>query len=100
MAIKSSFYGTKSTILDTSNAKYNFKKYKSGNFYKYHDTENVVSLTIFPSGWKNEYQCIQEWGEYEQSEYHLYTSEQIFRIYGIKSFSRKEKLLKINESTL
>ena len=100
MAIKSSFCGTSVTVYDTSNAKYNFKKYKSINLYRYYDTENVVSLTIFPSGWKGEYQCILEWGEYEQSDYHLYTSEQIFKIYGIKSFSRKEKLNKINESIL
>ena len=86
--------------MDSFNTKYNFKKYKSDNFYKYHDTENVVSLTIFKSGWSDMYQCIQEWGEYGSTDQHLYTSEEISKIYGIKSFSRKEKLIKINESSL
>ncbi len=80
--------------------KYNFKKYKSINFYKYYDTEAVMALTIFESGWSGKYQCIEEWGEYGSTEQHLYTSEEISKIYGIKSFSRKEKLIKINESTL
>ena len=91
-----SFCGTSSTIIET--IKYNFKKYESKNSYKYYDTEGVVSLTIFESGWSGMYQCIEEWGEYGSTEQHLYNSEQIFKIYGIKSFSRKEKLIKINES--
>ena len=81
-------------------AKYNFVQYKSINFYKYYDIENVVSLTIFESGWRGEYHCIEEWGEYEKTEHNLYTADKIFKIYGIKSFSRKEKLKKINASTL
>jgi len=88
------------------NVKYNFVQYKSPhffpgfNFYKYYDNEAVLSLTIFNSGWKGLYQCVEEWGEYGNSEYHLYTSEEIFKIYGIKTFSRKEKLKKINASIL
>jgi hypothetical protein len=98
MAVKTPFCGTSSTIIDY--IKYNFKKYKSINFYKYYDTEAVMALTIFESGWSGKYQCIEEWGEYGSTEQHLYTSEEISKIYGIKSFSRKEKLIKINESTL
>jgi hypothetical protein len=87
-------------IVPVNNAKYNFIQYKSTHFYKYHDEDNAVSLTIFKSGWNDNYHCIEEWGEYEATEHHLYKSEEIFKIYRIKSFSRKEKLIKINESIL
>lgn len=81
-------------------ATYNFKKYNScnNNFNIYSDSENVVALTIFSSGWKGKYHCVEEWGEYGETGHHLYTSEEIFKIYGIKSFSRKEKLTKIGAS--
>jgi len=79
---------------------YKFIQYKSGNLYKYYDSDNVVSLSIFNSGWDNKYQCVKEWGEYEMSESNIYTPEEINIIYGINIFLRKEKLLKINESIL
>ena len=34
-------------IVPVNNAKYNFIQYKSTHFYKYHDEDNAVSLTIF-----------------------------------------------------
>ena len=81
-------------------AKFNFIKCKSVILHRYYDATNVVSVSIFKSGWKNKYQCVEEWGEYETTEHHLYTAEEISKYYGIKTFSRKEKLDKINESSL
>jgi hypothetical protein len=86
--------------MKTIKVKYNFVQIKKGELNKYYDKGNVVALYIFKSGWFNLYNCVLEWGEYEQSEIKNYTPFQIERIYGIKTFSRKEKLLKINESTL
>lgn len=79
---------------------YNFKKINNSFLYSYYDEKNVVALRIIKSGWENKFDCILEWGEYEQVEVHLYTAEQINKIYGIKTFLRKEKLDKLNESTL
>jgi len=79
-------------------AKYHFTEYKNRNLISYYDKENVVVLFIFKSGWHEVYQCILEWGEYEASEHYLLTAQQIEKYYGIKTFSRKEKLIKINES--
>jgi hypothetical protein len=79
--------------------KYNFIQTKRGELNKYYDKDNVVVLYIFKSGWFNLYNCV-EWGEYGQSEIKHCTPFQIEKLYGIKTFSRKEKLLKINESTL
>ena len=74
---------------------FNFKIYKSiNNFNTYYDKKNIVALTIFSSGWKGKYHCIEEWGEYER--HHLYTSEEISKTYRIKSFSRKISLSFIN----
>lgn len=81
-------------------AKFNFIKCKSVILHRYYDATNVVSVSIFKSGWKNKYQCVEEWGEYETTEHHLYTAEEISKYYGIKTFSRKEKLDRINESSL
>ena len=80
--------------------KFNFNSYKSGTVYSYYDKENVVSIRIFKSGWKGKYNCILEWGEYETTDSHIYTAEQIYQHYGITIFLRKEKLIKINESLL
>lgn len=80
--------------------KYNFVQNKFGDLCRYYDKDNVVSLSIFKSGWDNIYNCVLEWGEYEQSEMKTYTANEIEKFYGIKTFSRKEKLIKINESPL
>lgn len=82
--------------------RYNFVQSKFGELCKYYDRQNIVVLYIFKSGWSypQMYQCIEEWGEYEESEYHLYTAEDINHIYAINTLLRKEKLNKINESTL
>ena len=82
-------------------SKYNFLKTQSNiNLYKYYDKENVVALYIFKSGWKDFYHCILEWGEYENTDILQLRANDIFNFYGIKTFSRKEKLKKINESLL
>jgi len=82
-------------------AKYNFVEYKSsGEVKKYYDKENVFALYIFKSGWEHLHHCILESGDFETVDYYTYTSEQIHKTFGIKSFSRKEKLNKINASTL
>ena len=80
--------------------KYNFIQYKSGELNRYYDKGNVVSLSIFKSGWENLYNCVLEWGEYEMSEVKTYTANEIEKFYGITTYSRKEKLNKINESSL
>lgn len=80
--------------------KYNFVQYKWGDLCKYYDVNNVVSLSILKSGWKGYYNCILEWGEYQQSELKYYTAFDIENFYGIKTFLRKEKLNKINENSL
>lgn len=81
--------------------KYNFSKCKSSNdLHSYYDKENVVSLRIIKSGWKGKYDCILEWGEYEQADVNVFNGEQIRKYYGIYTFSRIEKLKKINENTL
>lgn len=83
------------------NIKYNFKKINSiQELYRYYDNECVVALYIFKSGWKNKYNCVLEWGEYGTSESNVYNAEEIKYFYGINLFLRKEKLIKINESTL
>jgi hypothetical protein len=79
---------------------YNFIKVKQGELCKYYDKDNVVVLYIFKSGWNNLYNCVFEWGEYGRSEIKICTPFQIEEYYGIRTFSRKDKLLKINESTL
>jgi len=81
-------------------AKYNFVLIKSNKIYSYYDEEGVVSLKIIKSGWTDKYDCILEWGEYGNAEIYIYTSEEINKYYGICTFSRKEKLKKINESIL
>jgi len=80
--------------------RYNFIQSKTGKLNTYCDKENVVTLYIFKSGWKGHYECVEEWGEYQFSENHLYTSEDINHVYGINTYLRKEKLTKINECTL
>ena len=86
-------------------SKYNFIQTKRGllnndALFSYYDKENVVALYIFKSGWFNLYNCVLEWGEYERSDLNTLTPYQIEKFYGIKTFSRKEKLKKINESIL
>lgn len=81
-------------------AKYNFVKTRSGVLSNYIDKENAISLYIFKSGWKDTYECVIEWGEYERSDVERYTGSQIESTYGIKDFSRKEKLNRINDSIL
>ena len=84
-----------------THAKYHFvQTTKSEELNRYYDKDNVVALSIFKSGWFNLYNCVFEWGEYERSEIKHCTPFQIEQWYGIKTYSRKEKLLKINESTL
>lgn len=80
--------------------KYNFVKTRSGVLNNYVDIENALSLYIFKSGWKDKYECVLEWGEYERCEVNCYTGAQIESIYHITDFSRKEKLNKINDSIL
>ena len=75
--------------------KYNFIQTKRGELNKYYDKDNAVVLYIFKSGWYNLYNCVLEWCEYERSEIKTITPFQIEKWYGIKTFSRKEKLLKI-----
>jgi len=85
------------------NAKYNLVKINeqdNSSLHYYIDTENAMALYIFKSGWKKYYECIEEWGEYEKSELKLLDATEINRIYGIKTFLRKEKLNDINESLL
>lgn len=82
------------------NARYNFSQYNTGKLNGYFDKQNVVMLYIFKSGWKGRYECVEEWGEYESSEHHLYTADDINHIYGINTYLRKEKLTKINERLL
>lgn len=78
--------------------KYNFVLVKSTeDYYSYVDTENAVSLRIIESGWRGRYDCILEWGEYERADVDVYTVDEIQKYYGIKTFLRKEKLIKINE---
>lgn len=82
------------------NAKFNFKKeYQESKLYRYFDKENVIALYIFKSGWSNPqiYNCILEWGEYGDVDHHLYDAIKIDKVYGIKTFLRKEKLLAINK---
>ncbi len=81
--------------------KYNFIKIKSSDeLYSYYDEENVVLLRIIRSGWKGKFDCILEWGEYEQADIKVFTGEEIRKYYGITTFLRKEKLMKINEIAL
>lgn len=47
---------------------------------------------------KGLYNCVLEWGEYEQSEIKTLFTYQIENYYGIKTYSRKEKLNKLNET--
>jgi hypothetical protein len=88
-------------------SEFNFQEYRKGvlktldrkesRFVKqYYDNENVVLLTIFESGWKNHYNCVLEWGEYQDVDYKLYTAQEIYEYYKIKNYLRKEKLEKIN----
>jgi len=81
-------------------AKYHFIEENNNKLYNFYDIDNVVSLIIFKSGWNDKYHCILEWGEHETTESHLYTSKEIEKKYGISTFLRKEKLIKINESIL
>lgn len=83
--------------MKTYYCKYNFVQTKKGELSKYYDKDNVVALYIFKSGWFNLYNCVFEWGEMEQSEIKHCTPLQIEKKYGIKTFSRKEKLNKLNE---
>jgi hypothetical protein len=83
------------------NAKFNFKKKeKNSGLYIYYDKENVIALYIFKSGWSNPqmYNCILEWGEYGDVDHHFYDAMKIEKVYGIKNFLRKEKLLAINKN--
>jgi hypothetical protein len=77
-------------------SKYNFIQTRTGVLSSYYDRENVVSLTIFKSGWSNLYECILELGEYGTSQLSTLTPFEIQNIYGIKTFLIKEKLKKIN----
>ena len=86
-------------------ANFNFKEYRRGTLKgtdknrfvrQYYDEEHVVLLTIFPSGWKKRYNCVLEWGEYQDTHYELYAAQEIEHFYGIKTFLRKEKLDIIN----
>lgn len=81
--------------------KYNFIKCKCNNdIHSYYDQENVVSLKIIDSGWKGKYDCILEWGEYGTADVNVYNGEEIRKYYDIYTFSRKEKLKRINEAAL
>ena len=80
--------------------RFNFTQTKGGVLNTFYDQHNVVALYIFKSGWKGKYECVEEWGEYENSNHNLYDAEDINHIYGINTFLRKEKLDKINECTL
>lgn len=85
------------------NAKLNLVKIEDNEkstLHKYVDDDNVMHLYIFKSGWKDYYECIEEWGEYEKSELKLLDAKEISKIYGIKTFLRKEKINEINESLL
>jgi hypothetical protein len=80
-------------------AKYNFSKIQNGEVYRYVDMENAISLLIVKSGWKDKYDCIIESGEYGSVDVWLYTAQQIQKYYGITTFLRKEKLIKINKNS-
>jgi hypothetical protein len=79
-------------------ARYNFSKIQNGEVYRYVDMTNAFSLLIVKSGWNNKYDCILESGEYESVDVNLYTAQDIQKIYGITTFLRKEKLIKINKT--
>lgn len=79
-------------------AKYNFSKIKNGETYRFVDLENAASLIIIKSGWKDRYDCVLEWGEYERADVDVYTAQEIQKYYGINTFLRKEKLIKIEKT--
>lgn len=81
---------------------YNFKflgKNKQ-NIYKFFDEDGVFVLYIFKSGWKSKYHCVIEDPQYEETYLKLYRAEDIEKIYGIKTFSRINKLKKLYDSNL
>jgi hypothetical protein len=81
--------------------RFNFVRYnKIYGLAQYYDKNNIVALCIFISGWENKYHCVLEWGEYETTDHHLYSAEEIKKYYGVSTFLRKEKLYKINESMI
>jgi hypothetical protein len=80
--------------------KRNFKKEQINiKLYQYYDEENTISLTIFKSGWKNIYQCIEE-DPIFGTIIRTYSPEDIMSEYGINTFLRKQKLNTIDDSKL
>jgi hypothetical protein len=60
------------------NLTFSFKRNRrQRNIYTYYDKGNAVQIHIFKSGWKNYYQCVIEWGEFEDSQIKTLTTEGI-----------------------
>jgi hypothetical protein len=62
----------------------NFVKINSeSEYHKYYDEQGIVLLHILKSGWEDKYHCILEFGEYDEFEHYLYTSQEIYEHYEI-----------------
>ena len=99
MATLNHYPNTQKVMWQNKQVTYKFSQRVKGSLYTYYDDENNMALHIFESGWKGYYQCIIESGEYETTDIFQYKAQQIETVYGIKTFTRKEKLNKLKNQS-